>query len=123
MIDEFEQLNLKIGSLVKSNKEILGAQREILRILRKRYETTCPEEAGVALDVMTLLKLPDFLRETSVALHELGEATAEDLATKTGRLRGVESAYANQLTRMGYLKKKRVGRKVVFSIKKSDVRR
>jgi len=120
MIDKFEQLNLKIDSLIKSNEEILGLQREILCILSKSNKTAYPNEAGVALDTMTLLKLPDFLRETALALYELGEATAEDLATKTGRMRGIESAYANQLTRMGYLKKKRDGRKVVFSIKKSD---
>jgi len=114
---------LKIDSLIKSNEEILGVQREILRILSKSNETTYPKEAIVALDTMTLLKLPNSLRETALALYKLGEATAEDLATETGRKRGIESAYANQLTRTGYLKKKRVGRKVVFYIKKSHAER
>jgi len=51
-----------------------------------------------------------------MALYKLEKATAEDLARETKRLRAVESASANQLVRMGYLKKKRQGRKVYFYI-------
>lgn len=54
-----------------------------------------------------------------LAMYKLGEATAEDLSDETSRLRAVESACANQLTRMGYLKKKRIGRKVYFQIQES----
>ena len=67
-------------------------------------------------DVTALLSLPASLRKTVLALYKLREATAEDLSNETKRQRAVESYCANQLTRLGYLKKKRVGRKVYFYI-------
>lgn len=68
------------------------------------------------LDVMTLLSLPDHLRKTATVTSNLGKATAEEISEKTERARAVESGYLNQLVRMGYLKKERVGRKVLFSV-------
>jgi len=68
------------------------------------------------LDVMTLLSLPDHLRKTATVVCSLGMATAEEIAGGTGRARAVESGYLNQLVRMGYLKKERRGRKVLFSV-------
>ena len=84
--------------------------RKLLRVVppadKVRYQ---------ALDAMTLLSLPDHLRSTAMALHRLGEATAEEVARATGRARAVESGYLNQLVRMGYVKKRRRGRRVLFS--------
>lgn len=71
-----------------------------------------------ALDVMTLLSLPDHLRKTAVTLCKLGEATAEEVAEQTARARAVESSYLNQLVLMGYLKKERRGRKAYFYVEK-----
>lgn len=68
------------------------------------------------LDVMTLLSLPDHLRKTAYVICEKGKVTAEEIATDTGRARAVESGYLNQLVRMGYLKKEREGRRVLFSV-------
>jgi predicted transcriptional regulator len=56
------------------------------------------------------------LRKTVMVLYKLEKATADDLANETKRLRAVESASANQLVRMGYLKKRREGREVYFYI-------
>ncbi len=69
-----------------------------------------------ALDVMTLLSLPDHLRKTATIANSLGKATADEIAKATKRARAVESGYLNQLVRMGYLKKERNGRKVLFSV-------
>jgi predicted transcriptional regulator len=55
-----------------------------------------------------------------MVLYRLERATADDLARETGRLRAVESASANQLFRMGYLKKSREGRDVYFYIDSSE---
>lgn len=63
-----------------------------------------------------LLKLPDHLRNTMLAMIELKEATANMVAEKTGKARAMESCYLNQLTRMGLLRKKRRQRKVFFYI-------
>jgi hypothetical protein len=68
------------------------------------------------LDVMTLLSLPDHLRKTASVVCEKGRTTAEKIAEATQRARAVESGYLNQLVRMGYLKKERKGRQVLFSV-------
>ena len=68
------------------------------------------------LDVMTLLSLPDHLRKTATVTGSLGRATADEIAERTERARAVESGYLNQLVRMGYLKKEREGRRVLFSV-------
>jgi predicted transcriptional regulator len=60
--------------------------------------------------------LPMSLRKTVMVLYKLEKATAEDIAKETKRLRAVESSSANQLVRLGYLKKKREGRDVYFYI-------
>jgi len=71
-----------------------------------------------ALDVMTLLSLPDHLRKTAVTICKLGHATAEEVAEQTKRARAVESGYLNQLVLMGYLKKERKGRKAYFFVER-----
>jgi hypothetical protein len=71
-----------------------------------------------ALDVMTLLSLPDHLRKTAVTLCKLSHATANEVAGQTKRARAVESGYLNQLVLMGYLKKERRGRKAYFFVEK-----
>lgn len=71
-----------------------------------------------ALDVMTLLSLPDHLRKTAVSICKLGRATAEGVAEQTKRARAVESGYLNQLVLMNYLKKERKGRKAYFYVEK-----
>lgn len=119
LIDEFRECNRKIDSVVKLNERILSMQMEILRLLNKKIESSYSEEPGELLDVKALLSLPASLRKTMLALYKLREATAEDLSNETKRLRAVESDCANQLTRMGYLKKKRVGRNVYFYIETS----
>jgi len=69
---------------------------------------------GEVLDVMTLLSLPDHLRKSALTIVKLGKAMAEDVAKETGRARAIESAYLNQLVRMGYLKRVREGKRVYF---------
>lgn len=69
---------------------------------------------GEVLDVMTLLSLPDHLRKSAMTIVKLKKAMAEDVAKETGRARAIESAYLNQLVRMGYLKRVREGKRVYF---------
>lgn len=119
ILGELKEFNLKIKSLVKSNKEILSIQKKILQLLNENKESSSSEELRRVPDVTVLLSLPASLRKTMLTLYKLGEATAQDLSNETKRLRAVESDCANQLTRMGYLKKKRVGRNVYFYIEES----
>ena len=71
---------------------------------------------GLTLSPSTLLTLPDHLRKTAVILCQLGEATAADVAARSGRARAAESDYLNQLARMGVVRKKRKGRESCFSV-------
>ena len=63
-----------------------------------------------------LLKLPDSLRKTMLAMSWLKEASAHQVAELSGRTRCVESFHLNQLERMGYLVKSKKGKKVYFKI-------
>ena len=72
------------------------------------------EGIGEVLDVMALLSLPDHLRKSALTIVKLGKAMAEEVAKETGRARAIESAYLNQLVRMGYLKRVREGKRVYF---------
>jgi len=114
LVDVLNQVNKKLDLVIELNRKMLKTQEEFLqRITDNSYRRKAIKPAP---DVMTLLSLPSSLRKTIMALYKLKEATAEDLARETKRLRAVESASANQLVRMGYLKKKREGRKVYFYI-------
>ena len=97
------------------------------RIERKLDEAIVPQKTpsketqGIegkenALDVMTLLTIPDHLRKTAMEVCKQGRATASEISKETGRARAVESSYLNQLVVMGYLKKERKGRDVYFYV-------
>jgi len=67
--------------------------------------------------LINLLKFPDHLRATYLALMELEEATAEQVAEKTGKVRNLESHYLCQLVFSGHVEKHRRGRKLYFKIR------
>jgi hypothetical protein len=113
LVDELSQVNEKLDSLIALNGEILKIHEQIRRRADAEVSKT---EINLEPDAMTLLSLPMSLRKTLMVLYKLEKATADDLAKETTRLRAVESASANQLVRMGYLRKKREGREVYFYI-------
>ncbi|RLF10699.1 MAG: transcriptional regulator [Thermoprotei archaeon] len=106
MIERLDRIYSKLLEITEEQHKIAGK-------LRSDVEVEVPK----ALDVLSLLKLPDHLRKTAMALDKLGEGTADDVARITGRERAVESGYLNQLARMGYVRKKRVGKKVMFTVR------
>jgi len=114
LVDELNKVNKKLDSMAELNGKMLKTQEELLqKITNESYRR---KAIKLEPDAMTLLSLPRSLRKTVMVLYKLKQATAEDLARETKRLRAVESASANQLVRMGYLQKKREGRKVYFYI-------
>jgi hypothetical protein len=115
LVNEVSQINRKLDSMVESSGSILNAQEEFLE--RFSNKSFLEDFVQPAPDMLTLLSLPGALRKTVMACYKLQEATAEDLSRETERLRAVESACANQLVRMGFLSKRREGRKVYFYIK------
>jgi hypothetical protein len=114
LVDEICEINEKLDSLIQSNCKLLEIQLEFLK--KTRHKNNATPEFKLELDTMALLSLPMSLRKTVMVLYKLEKATAEGIAQETKRLRAVESASANQLVRMGYLKKKREGRDVYFYI-------
>jgi predicted transcriptional regulator len=111
---ELREVNEKLELLTSLNRKMLETQEKLLQ--KSSKEITPPAEFKLAPDVLALLSLPTSLRKTVMVLYKLEKATAEDIAKETKRLRAVESASANQLVRLGYLKKKREGRDVYFYI-------
>ena len=105
---------------IKENLEKLNDKMEVFIELQKqeRKQDFVVQDLPEALDVMTLLSLPDHLRKTAVTICKLGRATAEEVAEQTKRARAVESGYLNQLVLMSYLKKERKGRKAYFFVEK-----
>jgi hypothetical protein len=106
----FQTISQQLKLLISISEKMLETQREFLE------GVTCRRESGIPPDTLSLLTLPLSLRKTIMALYKLQKATAEEISAETKRLRGIESASANQLVRMGYLKKTRQGRKVYFYI-------
>ena len=108
----------KYADLIKVLKQINVNLERITVQLEQLSESLPPgrEKSDLleALDVMTLLSLPDHLRKTAMILVKLGKATASQIAKESGRARAVESAYLNQLVAMGHIKKGRQGRRVYF---------
>ena len=89
-------------------RQILKTLQEINEKLDRAPANSDDEDGTVKpLDAVALLELPDHLRRTAMALHELGRATAERVCEKTGNSRSIESAYLNQLVRSGYVRKER----------------
>ena len=105
---------------IKNSLDRLNEKMEVFIELQKhdRRQDFMIQDLPEALDVMTLLSLPDHLRKTALTICKLGNATAEEVAEQTKRARAVESGYLNQLVLMTYLKKERKGRKAYFFVEK-----
>ena len=118
-------MNVQFKKLIKLLEKIderLKILDEKIERIDERLESSVMAKASaprtIALDAEVLLSLPDHLRKTAISICKFGEATAAKIARDTGRARAAESDYLNQLVGMNYLGKKRVGRQVVFYVKK-----
>jgi len=113
---KFEGKSTQLLEKIRENLEQLNEKIDVMIEIQKHGQRELPEELPEALDVMTLLSLPDHLRKTAVTLCKLEKATADEVAEQTKRARAVESGYLNQLVVMGYMKKERQGRKAYFFV-------
>ena len=114
--DVRDQLRLLNENLERLNDTMLSVIDSLKGSLQMRGGK--PLGQSEHLDADRLLSLPDHLRRTAVVIARLGEGTAAVVSRETGRVRAAESDYLNQLVAMGYLRKKRVDRDIVFSIVK-----
>ena len=114
LIEEIKLTNKKLDLIIEQNGNNQNQKT------KKKHDNKSIQTSHLAPDVLSLLSLPGHLRKTVISLYKLEKATADELSTETKRLRAVESASANQLVRMGYLKKKRQGHKVYFYIEQKS---
>lgn len=112
--ERIEELYQDFRSIKDYLEEILSLQRKILQKLEGKKTESASQDTE--LDAWILLRLPDHLRKTMMALAKLVEARADEVAKMTGRARAIESGYLNQLVRMGYVKKVRRGHQIYFSV-------
>lgn len=109
---QLKRIEEKIDSIKKMLQEHFSSMKEV-EVPPKKLDV--PLSAPISV---YLLKLPDSLRQTMLAMDRLKEATTSGVADLTGRSRSVESIHLNQLERMGYIEKFRRGRKIFFRIPK-----
>ena len=98
--------------------ETLGLIVETVKGQLVRLEAEKGPEAMKPLTVNAVLSLPRGLRKTAMAIVKLSEGTATAVSRETERPRAVESGYLNQLVAMGYLRKRRVAKEIVFSVRR-----
>jgi DNA-binding transcriptional ArsR family regulator len=110
-----------MSDVLKSHALILAKLNYISNLLNS-LDSKVNQVLGLVPTVAEDLKekiflLPDHLRNTLYALKSLGgEATAAQVSKVTEKARAVESAYLNQLARLGFIRKKRKGRIVYFQL-------
>jgi response regulator of citrate/malate metabolism len=102
----------KSNELEKIKSKLAEIDRKLDQLLKLQTEPPYTR----AFVPKTLASLPEHLRKTALAIATMGQATAEQVAAKTGRTRAAESDYLNQLTSRGFLKKERIGREVHFLV-------
>ena len=105
-----QRIEEKIDLLNKMVREHLSISRE-MGVPSKKVDV--PLSAPISV---YLVKFPDSLRQTMLAMDKLKEAITDQVAEETGRSRSIESIHLNQLERMGYMEKFRRGKKVFFRI-------
>jgi len=102
-------------------RSVLDAVNHELRLIRYRLDDiektlNIFTPKPVAVQDTALLQLPDHLRCSYLMVASKGECDAVAVSNQTGRCRAIESNYLNQLSRMGWLLKRREGRRVLFRL-------
>ena len=97
--------------LDKIFKEMLS-MRQRLDDIENSFASWKPQPVPVVES--EIINLPDHLRKTYVVVVLKGECDAVQVSNHTGRCRAIESNYLNQLSRMGWLNKRRISKAVHF---------
>jgi len=111
-----EKLEKEISSMKFMLEQILSLQQQLVEKARIKVGQEESELPADGLNISILLRLPDHLRKTMLALAKLVEARADEVAEITQRARAIESGYLNQLVRLGYVKKVRRKHQIYFTI-------
>jgi len=112
----FTQMSQEIRDRLERIEKRLEAIEKMLSTHMPHETPALPAPIEMPFSAEDLLKIPDTLRKSVMAVSKLGEATADKIAEVTGRTRSIESIYLNQLVRMGYIQRIKRGRKIYFKI-------
>ncbi|MEN3035215.1 MAG: transcriptional regulator [Candidatus Methanosuratincola sp.] len=115
-----EKLEKEISSIKFMLEQILSLQQQLIEKAKNKGGQGDSELPADGLDISILLRLPDHLRKTMLALAKLVEARADEVAEITQRARAIESGYLNQLVRLGYVKKVRRKHQIYFTINNEE---
>jgi hypothetical protein len=99
-------------SILESIFKEMMTMRMRLDDIEQNFSSINPPPLPVAHS--ELISLPDHLRKTFVIVASKGECDAVQVSNMTGRCRAIESNYLNQLSRMGWLNKRRISKAVHF---------
>ena len=83
-----------------------------LNDLEKNLSNWSPQPLDISES--KLISLPDNLRRTYMFVASKGECDATVASSMTGRCRALESNYLNQLSRMGWLNKRKVSKTTIY---------
>jgi hypothetical protein len=108
------EISRKLDNVIEGQTKLLEMQGAGIERGGKKQKLKIKDDSP-PMDVITLLSIPDHLRETAMTLAKIGDATAEQVANETGRTRESESAKLNQLYRMAIVNRRREGRRIIFS--------
>lgn len=109
-------MDKEVSDKIKNIEERLNAVEKIMRDYISYTVTPTSKSTQLGLGLNDLLALPSSLQKSMMAVQELGEATASNVAERTERDRTVENIYLNQLVRLKYINKERKGRKIYFKV-------
>lgn len=109
------EMNRKLDRVIEGQAKLTDMQSENSDVKRLRKKDVKINGDSPPMDVVTLLSIPDHLRETAMTLAKIGDATAEQVAKETQATRESESAKLNQLYRMAIVNRRREGRRIIFS--------
>lgn len=119
-----ERLEREVLTLKGYLEQIVVDQQKLISMAGKpqtgQKQVIDDEITNDSLDVGMLLKLPDHLRKTVLALAKLIEGRADEVSHLTGRARAIESGYLNQLVRLGYVKKLRRKHQIFFILSNGE---
>jgi len=101
----------------KNDKRLEMLERTISEVAQRlrEIESAWPKERKL-MNVVRLMSLPEHLRTTASIVVKLGEATAVDVAKRSGRQRTLESMYLNELVRLGHAGKVKRGKEVFYRV-------
>jgi hypothetical protein len=92
-------------------------ESRVVQLERFNKLNQTPRTMMLSSGVGEVLNLPSHLQRTFLELEKLKSATAFEISKCTMRHRAVESAYLNQLVRLGFVSKSKRKQTVVFSTK------